>query len=41
MPVTVIPGADHFFHRRLTTIKRIVLGAWGRRDDGAAPAQPE
>lgn len=24
-PVTVIPGADHFFHRRLTVIKRIVL----------------
>jgi alpha/beta superfamily hydrolase len=23
-PVIVIPGADHFFHRRLTTIKRIV-----------------
>jgi uncharacterized protein len=29
-PVIVIPGADHFFHRRLTTIKRIVLRAWGQ-----------
>ena len=25
VPVTVIPGADHFFHRRLGTIKQIVL----------------
>jgi len=28
LPVTVIPGADHFFHRKLTVIKRLVLGAW-------------
>jgi alpha/beta superfamily hydrolase len=28
LPVVVIPGADHFFHRRLTIIKRLVLGAW-------------
>jgi alpha/beta superfamily hydrolase len=25
VPVTVIPGADHFFHRRLGIIKQIVL----------------
>ena len=25
VPVIVIPGADHFFHRRLTTLKRLVL----------------
>jgi len=25
VPVVVIPGADHFFHRRLTTLKRIVV----------------
>jgi uncharacterized protein len=24
-PVVVVPGADHFFHRRLTLIKRLVL----------------
>lgn len=24
LPVTVIPGADHFFHRKLTTIKSLV-----------------
>jgi len=25
VPVIVIPGADHFFHRRLTTLKRLVM----------------
>jgi hypothetical protein len=24
LPVVVIPGADHFFHRRLSTLKRLV-----------------
>jgi len=28
LAIVVIPGADHFFHRKLNTIKRIVLGAW-------------
>src|SRR5262249_36741938 len=28
LPVTVIPGADHFFHRRLHIIRRIVHDAW-------------
>ena len=28
LPVTVIPGADHFFHRRLHLIRNIVLHAW-------------
>jgi alpha/beta superfamily hydrolase len=28
LPVVVIPGADHFFHRRLHLIRRIVKGAW-------------
>jgi len=30
LPVVVIPGADHFFHRKLTIIKRIVRQAWGQ-----------
>ena len=38
VPVVVVPGADHFFHRRLTIIKRLVmqnlLGA-DRLDAGA------
>jgi len=28
LPVVVIPGADHFFHHKLTLIKRLVLEAW-------------
>ena len=28
LPVVVIPGADHFFHRRLHLIKSIIKGAW-------------
>lgn len=28
LPIVVIPGADHFFHRRLHLIKSIVKGAW-------------
>jgi uncharacterized protein len=28
LPVTVIPGADHFFHRRLNIIRGIVKRAW-------------
>jgi len=29
LPVVVLPGADHFFHRKLTLLKRIVLDAFG------------
>lgn len=28
LPVTVIPGADHFFHRRLHIIRRIISDSW-------------
>lgn len=28
LPVIVIPGADHFFHRRLHVIRNIVTRAW-------------
>ena len=30
LPVVVVPGADHFFHRRLHIIKNIIKGAWQR-----------
>ena len=30
LPVIVVPGADHFFHRRLNLIKSIIKGAWRR-----------
>jgi alpha/beta superfamily hydrolase len=28
LPVTVVPGADHFFHRRLHILRAIVRNAW-------------
>ncbi|MGB5079299.1 MAG: alpha/beta fold hydrolase [Burkholderiales bacterium] len=28
LPVVVIPGADHFFHLRLHTLRNIVKGSW-------------
>jgi alpha/beta superfamily hydrolase len=28
LPVVVVPGADHFFHRRLHIIRAIVKGSW-------------
>lgn len=30
LPVIVIPGADHFFHRKLHLIKQLVVNAWNR-----------
>jgi alpha/beta superfamily hydrolase len=30
IPVTVIPGADHFFHRKLVHIKNLVTQLWRR-----------
>ncbi|MCO5099289.1 MAG: alpha/beta hydrolase [Burkholderiaceae bacterium] len=35
LPVIVVPGAEHFFHRRLTLLKRIVVDALAPR------AEPE
>jgi alpha/beta superfamily hydrolase len=29
LPVTVLPGAGHFFHGQLTVLKHIVVRAWG------------
>jgi hypothetical protein len=28
LPVVLVPGADHFFHRKLHLVKSIVKGAW-------------
>jgi hypothetical protein len=28
LPVTVLPGAGHFFHGQLPVLKQIVLRAW-------------
>ncbi|MDP2639560.1 MAG: alpha/beta fold hydrolase [Betaproteobacteria bacterium] len=30
LPIIVVPGADHFFHRRLHLIKSIIKGSWQR-----------
>lgn len=39
LPVTVLPGADHFFHRRLSTLKRLVIAhvQHAPQDDAADP----
>jgi len=31
LPVTVLPGAGHFFHGRLPVLKQIVVSAWASR----------
>ncbi len=31
LPVTVVPGAGHFFHGQQTLLKNIVVGAWHAR----------
>ena len=28
LPIVVLPGADHFFHRKLHILKRIVQANW-------------
>jgi alpha/beta superfamily hydrolase len=37
LPVTVLPGAGHFFHGQLPVLKRIVTSAWPARTDTAHP----
>ena len=34
LPITVVPDSDHFFNRKLTSIKQIVLSAWGEKFAG-------
>ncbi|WP_428852188.1 alpha/beta hydrolase [Imbroritus primus] len=36
LPVTVIPGADHFFHRKLHLIRSVIAGAWPATGTSAA-----
>ena len=33
LPVTVLPGAGHFFHGQLPALKQIVVAAWASRTD--------
>ncbi|KPF46648.1 alpha/beta hydrolase [beta proteobacterium AAP121] len=37
LPVTVLPGAGHFFHGQLPVLKQIVTGAWAAHADTPAP----
>ena len=37
LPVTVLPGAGHFFHGQLPALKQIVTAAWSSRVTTAAP----
>ncbi len=40
LPIVLVPGTNHFFHRKLNIIKQIVLGPWP--DQGALGAsEPE
>lgn len=36
LPIVVLPGADHFFHRRLSTLKRLVVAHLQARPFDAA-----
>lgn len=40
LPVVVLPGADHFFHRRLTLLKRVVLEAFGAPGGSSREVEP-
>ncbi|MBX9869822.1 MAG: hypothetical protein K2X63_08500, partial [Burkholderiaceae bacterium] len=37
IPLTVIPGAEHFFHRRLNLLKQIIVNQWDAVTWGIAP----
>ncbi len=41
VPVVVIPGADHFFHRRLTVLKRLVMQNLLGADASSLPSLPD
>lgn len=30
LPMIVIPGADHFFHRKLPLVKQLIINAWAK-----------
>lgn len=41
VPVIVIPGADHFFHRRLTVLKRLLMQNLLGADASSLPSPPD
>lgn len=36
LPVIVLPGADHFFHRKLHIIKRVLFDYWGAMQNSSS-----
>jgi uncharacterized protein len=34
LPITVVPDSDHFFNRKLTSLKQIILSTWGEKFTG-------
>jgi alpha/beta superfamily hydrolase len=38
LPIVVIPGADHFFHRRLHVLRDVILRAWDRSEKADRPS---
>jgi alpha/beta superfamily hydrolase len=41
LPVVVVPGADHFFHRRLHVLRGIIIRAWQGFSTAGGDAPPE
>jgi uncharacterized protein len=41
LPITVLPGAGHFFHGQLAVLKQIVLDAWTGHPLASPPLSPD
>jgi alpha/beta superfamily hydrolase len=41
LPVVVVPGADHFFHRRLAILRAIIANNWKPQEGGQGPSPQE
>jgi len=41
LPVVVVPGADHFFHRRLHILRAIIASAWKTQEGRLGPSPRE
>jgi alpha/beta superfamily hydrolase len=39
LPVVVVPGADHFFHRRLHILRAIIANNWKAQEGSQDPSQ--
>jgi hypothetical protein len=41
LPVVVVPGADHFFHRRLAVLRAIITNNWKPQEGRQGPSPQE